>query len=103
MERLDATAGRALGVLLDGQPLSGAKVRFAWAIAAGPALARAASVTFADGTLYLTAKSEAWRQELLRARPVMTRKLGELLGPQAVRTLVILDAGGERPPMQARR
>lgn len=91
MERLDSTATRAMRLLLDEQPLTEAKVRFAWTMAVGPALARAATVSFAGGTLRVRAKSAAWRDELRRARPLTRHRLAALLGDDVVRTLVIED------------
>lgn len=109
MERLDATAVRAVRALLDTQPLTEAKVRFAWTIAAGPALTRAATATFADGTLWLRARSPVWRAELLRARPVLVDRLAGLLGTEAIRSVRVStevdesDATLTRPPAHDRR
>jgi hypothetical protein len=89
VERLDGTATRAMRLLLDEQPLTEAKVRFAWTMAVGPALARAATVSFADGTLRVRAKSAAWRDELRRATPLTRHRLAQFLGDDAVRTIVI--------------
>jgi hypothetical protein len=81
-------------LLLDEQPLTDAKVRFAWTMAVGPALSRAATVSFADGVLHVRAKSTAWCDELRRARPVMRQRLAQLLGDGVVQTIVIEDDGG---------
>lgn len=92
MERLDSTATRALRSMLEGQPLSEAKVTFAWRIAAGPALARAATVSWsAAGTLNVRAESGAWRLEIVRAKGLIAERLGWLLGPDAVRRIQILE------------
>jgi hypothetical protein len=89
MERLDRTAVAAVRALIAPQPLTEAKVAFAWAIAAGPALTRATTVSFSDGTLRVEASTEAWRSELARARPVLADRLASLLGPDVVRTITI--------------
>jgi hypothetical protein len=90
MKRLDQGAVSALKTLLDGQPTTAAKVSFAWAIAAGPTLARAATVTWsANGTLDVVARTEVWRQEIVRARPLIARRVAELVGPDTVRRIVI--------------
>ena len=90
MKRLDQTAVSALKTLLDGQPTTDAKVTFAWTIAAGPTLARAASVSWSDdGTLHVIARTEAWRHELARARPLIARRLADLVGQEAVRRIKI--------------
>ena len=90
MEPLSSTAAPALRTLLNDQPTTSAKVTFAWAIVAGPALARAATpVWSSDGTLYIRARSDAWRRELRRSKPVLLRRLGDLLGADVVRKLDI--------------
>ncbi|MEO7192191.1 MAG: DciA family protein [Vicinamibacterales bacterium] len=91
MESLDRTAARALRTLLEAQPLTAAKVEFAWKIAAGPALARSASVSWSeDGRLAVRAKSEEWRHEIVRARPMILQRMAGLLGTGAVRSLIVL-------------
>ena len=90
MKRLDQAAVSALRTLLDTQPTTEAKVTFAWTIAAGPTLARAASVAWSDsGTLHVVARTEAWRQELARARPLIARRVADLVGRETVRRIVI--------------
>ena len=96
MERLDATAVRALRGALDEQPLTDAKVRFAWSLAAGPALARAATVHWADGVLYVRAKSDTWRPELLRGRKLILERIGQMIGPDAVRSIAIAESESRR-------
>jgi predicted nucleic acid-binding Zn ribbon protein len=96
MERLDSTAVRALRTALDQQPLTEAKVRFAWTLAAGPALARAATVHWADGVLSVRAKSDAWRQELARSRGVLLGRIAQILGPGAVRSISIIEDAPRR-------
>ena len=90
MESLNSTATNALRALLDTQPTTAAKVAFAWQIAAGPALGRAASTSWSsDGILRVSARTDAWRQEIRRARPVILERLRQLLGPEVVRTVAI--------------
>ena len=80
MERLDATSTRVLRSLLEGQPLTEGKVTFAWRIAAGPALARAATVSWsAAGTM------------IVRAKGLIAERLDWLLGPDAVRRIQIVE------------
>jgi hypothetical protein len=94
MERLDAASTRALRSILEAQPLTEAKVTFAWRIAAGPALSRAGSVSWSEtGTLVVRATSSAWRLELVRAKGVIADRLTRLLGPGAVRRIQILGRG----------
>jgi hypothetical protein len=90
MKRLDQTAITALKTMLETQPTTEAKVSFAWTIAAGPTLARAATVTWSEtGTLRVTARTEAWRQELARARPLIARRVADLVGDNVVRRIAI--------------
>ena len=90
MERLDATSVRAVQSMLENQPLTEAKVTFAWKIAAGPALARAACVSWSStGVLVVRAESSAWRLELVRAKALIADRLRLLLGPDAVRKIQI--------------
>jgi len=92
MERLDATSTSVLRDILHAQPLTEAKVTFAWRIAAGPALARAATVSWsAAGTLTVYAASSAWRLELVRAKGIIAERLGALLGREAVRRIQIVE------------
>lgn len=98
MQRLDQTALRALRILLDRQPTTEAKIAFAWTIAAGPALARAATVSWSfDGVLRVRARSEQWQTEVTRARPLITERLAQLLGPGVVRRVVVAAAPIESP------
>ena len=88
MEPLSSTAAPALRTLLNCQPTTSAKVAFAWAIAAGPALARATSpVWSSDGTLYVRTRTDAWRNELRRSKHVLLGRLSDLLGADVVRRL----------------
>jgi hypothetical protein len=80
MKRLDQTAVSALKTMLDTQPTTEAKVSFAWTIAAGPALARAATVSWSEtGTLHVMA----------RARPLIARRVADLVGQDVVRRIAI--------------
>jgi len=92
MERLDSSSTAVLRSILAGQPLTEAKVAFAWRVAAGPALARAATVSWSPaGTLVVQADSSAWRLELVRAKGVLTERLRGLLGREAVRRIQIVE------------
>ena len=90
MESLGTTAGHALRILLDSQPTSAAKVAFVWNMAAGPTLARATETEWRDeGVLVVRARSDAWRRELRRARPILTARVRELIGAGIVKHIVI--------------
>jgi hypothetical protein len=91
MESLQQTSTRVLQHLLSAQPTTPGKVLFAWRIAAGPALGRAATTEWSeDGTLRVRARDEAWLREIRRARPIIMERLTQLLGPHVVRKLDIV-------------
>ena len=100
MERLDRTAVRAVRALIAAQPVTDAKVAFAWALAAGPALARAATITWKDGELRVEATSETWRKELLRAKPMLEARIDDILGPGVVRRISLPAVGGAADKFQ---
>ena len=83
-------APRALGELLKRQPMSDAKLNFAWLTSVGPSVARATSVALDEaGTLRVTTETEHWRREISRSRLVITRRLTDLLGAGSVKTLSV--------------
>jgi predicted nucleic acid-binding Zn ribbon protein len=89
MESLHSTATHALRALLDAQPATPAKVAFAWRMVAGAALARAGDPEWREGVLVVRARTDAWRRELRRAKPVLTARLQELVGADVVKKIVI--------------
>jgi predicted nucleic acid-binding Zn ribbon protein len=77
------------------QPLTQAKVDFAWRTAVGPALARVSSVQMDDGgTLRVRTDDDRWTREIERAGDVIRARLDRLLGPDLKR--VEVSAGGPR-------
>jgi hypothetical protein len=92
MQSVRNTATAVLRTLLQDQPTTAAKVTFAWQIAAGTALSRAAECSWSeDGILVIRTRDAAWKREIQRARPLIAHRLGELLGPDVVRSIVIRD------------
>jgi hypothetical protein len=90
MEAVSITATHTVRDLLRNQPLSPAKVVFAWKFAAGPALARSASAEWStDGTLRLRARGATWKREIDRAKPILADRLAFLLGVDVVRKIVV--------------
>jgi hypothetical protein len=72
------------------QPLSAAKVEFAWRTSVGPALARATAVHLGpDGTLIVQLTDSRWSPELNRRRTLLRERLDPLLG-EALQRIVIL-------------
>lgn len=84
-------ATHAIRDMLARQPLTPAKVVFAWRVSAGPAFVRASTVSFADGTLSIRASSPAWRKEMERAIPILKERLAALVGHNVVRWIVVID------------
>ena len=90
MESLQKTSTRVLQSLLATQPTTPGKVRFAWRIAAGPALGRAGTTEWSeDGTLRVRARDDAWLREMRRARPIILERLTQLLGANVVRKFLL--------------
>ncbi len=79
-----------LASILQRQPLSPAKVSFAWQTVAGAALARAAEAELRpDGTLELRAASAPWAREIERSRDLLLHRVRVLLGEDVVRRIVV--------------
>ena len=92
MESVSTTATHTIKQLLERQPLTAAKVVFAWRVAAGPALSRSASAEWSsEGTLTLRARGAAWQRELERAAPMLKDRLAFLLGQQVVRKIRVIE------------
>ncbi len=82
----------ATGVLADiirRQPASRERTTFAWTVAVGPALARAAVVSLDDTTLRVTPRDARWAREIERARPAILARMQALLGSDAVKDIHI--------------
>ena len=71
------------------QPASAARTTFAWTVAAGPAMARAASVEIRDGVLLVSARDAGWAREIARARDTLLPRVQALLGRDAVTSIDI--------------
>ena len=86
-------APQAVAALLRSQPLTAAKVRFAWSTAVGAAMSRATTVNLdAKGTLRVTAAGSHWRRETARSARVVVRRLAELLGPGVIKRIVVKES-----------
>lgn len=80
----------AVAALIERQPLSRAKVTFAWRTAVGSPVARATTVELGrDGTLEVRALDRHWRRELHRSSGLILTRLGTLLGPDTVKKLEV--------------
>jgi len=84
----------AAAVLADAirrQPASAARTAFAWSVAAGPAMARAASVETRDGILYVTPKDGRWSREIARSSATLLARVQELVGAAEITSLRICE------------
>jgi hypothetical protein len=87
----------ALGALLERQPLTPAKIAFAWQTAVGPALARQTSVR-ADGSVLRVQSLDArWCREIERSRTVIVERLRTLLGSHVVSELICENPSSSAP------
>ena len=95
----------ALEMLLRDQPLSPGKVALAWSAAVGRAIAGVTSVALdAEGTLMVTVADRHWARELNRSRPLITARMKQLLGDDAVTRIEIATSrhrGGETVPCES--
>jgi len=102
MDSLDRVASGALRTILAAQPLTDAKVAFAWTMAAGPALSRAATVSLGQtGVVRVRPASLAWYQEVMRALPLLRQRMADLLGGEVVASLDVVPPAD--PQMKPRR
>lgn len=69
------------------QPLSPAKVTFAWRLAVGAPLARVTSAALEGGVLRVRAADPRWRREVQRSTSLLLERLAALLGPDTVRRI----------------
>jgi predicted nucleic acid-binding Zn ribbon protein len=62
------------------QPASPGRTAFAWSVAAGPVMARAASVEARGGVLVVTPKDARWAREIERSSATLLERVQALLG-----------------------
>ena len=80
----------ALRTALENQPLTTGKVRLAWSRAVGGAIARLTTVTLkTDRTVAVTAPDSRWARELGQSRPLIIRRMNDILGTGVVKRLEI--------------
>lgn len=82
-------ASSVLAEVIRRQPASKERTAFAWAVAVGPALARATTVEVRNNNLIVTARDTQWARELERARDTILARVQLLLGKDAVKGLYI--------------
>lgn len=90
MQSLQQTSITVIQEVLRRQPTTGAKIAFAWQLAAGASLARHGVPEWTDGsTLRIRPSTEAWRHELRANRHALLERLHEVLGRGVVARLII--------------
>ena len=89
VQPFQAFATTALAGVLRRQPSSPARTAFAWSVAAGPAMARAASVEARDGVLLITPKDPRWGREIERSREMLLHRVQALVGAEAITAIRI--------------
>ena len=91
MQPFQSFATGVIAQVIRRQPASPARTRFAWTVAAGPAMARAATVDARSGTLFITPKDARWSREIARSCDVILPRLQQLLGADAVARITICE------------
>jgi predicted nucleic acid-binding Zn ribbon protein len=79
----------ALVELLRGSPMSDGKVTFAWKAAVGPAIERVTHVKLERRVLLVESVNAQWGKEVMRASPVILKRLQSLLGADAVERIEV--------------
>jgi predicted nucleic acid-binding Zn ribbon protein len=89
MRPIQSLTTGVLAEMIRRQPASKEKTRFVWQMAVGPAIARVTTVDLADGVLTVRCVDQRWMSEIARARPLITSRLQQLLGPDTVRRIAL--------------
>jgi Dna[CI] antecedent, DciA len=85
----------ALGALLERQPLTPAKLAFAWQMAVGPA--RQTSVRSDGSVLRVQSRDARWCREVERSRAVIIERLHTFLGSHVVSELICENPSSSAP------
>ena len=80
MEPFQSFSAAVLADVIRRQPSSSARTAFAWSVAAGPAMARAASVEARNGVLVVSPKDARWAREIERSSATLLSRVQTLLG-----------------------
>jgi predicted nucleic acid-binding Zn ribbon protein len=87
MQPIGQVLPRALAGLVREAPLSPGKVEFAWRAAVGGAMARTTAARLEDGVMLVDAQTPQWAAAVMRASPLILRRLQDLLGTESVRQI----------------
>jgi len=80
VEPFQSFSAAVLADVIRRQPPSSARTAFAWSVAAGPAMARAASVEARHGVLVVSPKDARWAREIERSSATLLSRVQTLLG-----------------------
>jgi predicted nucleic acid-binding Zn ribbon protein len=80
VEPVQSFSAAVLADVIRRQPPSSARTAFAWSVAAGPAMARAASVEARNGVLVVSPKDARWAREIERSSATLLSRVQTLLG-----------------------
>jgi Dna[CI] antecedent, DciA len=89
MLSIHSFSGGVLAEIIRRQPASKEKTAFVWQLAVGHALARVTTVELVERTLQVRAVDPRWSAEIVRAEPLILKRLQQWLGPDAVSRLQI--------------
>ena len=89
MQALTHVIPGALVELLRGSPTSDGKVTFAWKAAVGPAIDRVTHVKLERRVLLVETLNAQWSKEVMRASPVILKRLQSLLGAETIERIEI--------------
>jgi predicted nucleic acid-binding Zn ribbon protein len=89
MKPVSTVVPAAIVHMLERQPLSQAKVSFAWHWAVGPAVDRATTISLREGVLQVRATDVHWRREIERSTHLILARLDAMLGAGIVKALKV--------------
>ena len=89
MVPLNTFAPGVLAEVVRRQPPSAARTKFAWSLAAGPALSRTSTVELTNATLTVRPRDTRWSAEITRSADTILKRMQHLLGPEAVRRILV--------------
>jgi len=90
MVPLQTFATGVIAEVIRRQPASPGRTTFAWTVAVGPALARAATVTLAGDVLKVRVRDPRWATEIERAAETILKRMQHLLGRDSVRRIEVV-------------
>jgi hypothetical protein len=89
--------------LLRRQPLTPAKVTFAWRMSVGPAIDRSSRIALLEtNELEVVVADVHWQREIERSRGLVMARLETLLGPGTVRRILVRVPDGRSSRRRAR-